>query len=100
MKTKHTPDQKIYVPRLVDDGFNDHYTIHTDNFGTVLIGDPLDQEFVKLTPLVEAAPQMLEALNQIDSILLSATNETSTSVIRQCFAISAAAIAKAAGGEK
>lgn len=47
--------------------------------------------------LIAAAPDMLEALMQIDSILLSATAETATSAIRQCFAITTSAVAKARG---
>lgn len=36
-----------YIPKIAE-GTDDQYTIHTDNFGTMLCGDQLDTEFVKL----------------------------------------------------
>ena len=38
---------KVYIPKLVD-GTDDQYKIYTDNRGTMLCDDQLDQEFVKL----------------------------------------------------
>jgi hypothetical protein len=39
---------KKYTPILVE-GTDDQYKIYTDNRGTMLCGDQLDDEYVKLT---------------------------------------------------
>jgi len=49
---------KRYVPMLVE-GTDDQYKIYTDNRGTMLCGDQLGEEFVKL----ESVRVNLEKLN-------------------------------------
>lgn len=44
---------KVYIPKLVD-GTDDQYKIYTDNRGTMLCGDQLDDEFVKLSSVWQA----------------------------------------------
>lgn len=44
---------KKYIPKLVE-GTDDQYKIYTDNRGTMLCGDQLDQEFVKLDDVIVA----------------------------------------------
>jgi len=44
---------EVYIPKLVD-GTDDQYKIYTDNRGTMLCGDQLDEEFVKLYAVIEA----------------------------------------------
>lgn len=39
---------KTYTPKLVD-GTDDQYKIYADNRGTMLWGDQLDEEFIKLS---------------------------------------------------
>lgn len=39
---------KKYIPKLVD-GTDDQYKIYTDNRGTMLCDDQMDEEFVKLS---------------------------------------------------
>lgn len=51
---------RIFVPRLVP-GSNEHYKIHTDNFGTMLCGDQLDQEFIK----IEVFNNLVNVLRQL-----------------------------------
>lgn len=44
---------KVYIPKLVD-GSDDQYKIYTDNRGTMLCGDQLDDEYVKLSDVLLA----------------------------------------------
>lgn len=44
---------KKYTPKLVE-GTDDQFKIYTDNRGTMLYGDQLDEEFVKLADVLEA----------------------------------------------
>lgn len=44
---------KIYIPKLVE-GTDDQYKIYTDNGGTMLCGDQLNDEFVKLSTVEDA----------------------------------------------
>lgn len=44
---------KKYVPILVN-GTDDQFKIYTDNRGTMLCGDQLDDEYVKLTSVWNA----------------------------------------------
>jgi hypothetical protein len=39
---------KVYIPKLVD-GTDDQYKIYTDNRSTMLCGEQLDDEYVKLS---------------------------------------------------
>jgi hypothetical protein len=44
---------KKYIPKLVE-GTDDQYKIYTENRGTMLCGDQLDEEFVKLEQVLFA----------------------------------------------
>ena len=44
---------KVYIPKLVE-GTDDQYKIYTDNRGTMLCGDQLDEPFVKLHQVIHA----------------------------------------------
>jgi hypothetical protein len=43
---------KIYIPKLVE-GTDDHYKIYTDNRTVMLCDDQLDEQFVKLSAVID-----------------------------------------------
>lgn len=59
---------KKYIPKLVE-GTDDQYKIYTDNRGTMLCGDQMGEEFVKLHMVWDAIERCEGDIDYLKSML-------------------------------